>query len=204
MTTTAEDFWNHVQTDSLTILDIRPGHAYSQGHPPKAMAAPYVRTGWAPAVKRWADQQQASLALFSDNKILANAAVKALEEVGVSVSAVWNQGLEAWKSAGLPVVAVPDITVDNLAAKLADFTVIDVREPYEWRSGTIPGALKVPMNDLPGKMSTLDKSRPYALVCATGNRSQSAAAYLAEEGFQAYNVLGGMSLWLGARHPVER
>jgi rhodanese-related sulfurtransferase len=60
------------------------------------------------------------------------------------------------------------------------------------------------MGELMERVKELDPSQRYAVVCASGSRSQSAAAWLAEQGYQVANLVGGMSLWIGGGHPVER
>lgn len=191
---------NHV------VIDVRQGRAYTEGHIPGSLSAPYRQQGWAGPVSAWVKQQGDGLAvgIFADNGVVAKASQQALEAEGVAVSAVFDGGMSAWTGAGYAVVAVKSLTVDELAAHLADWTVIDVREPFELRSGMIPGALSIPLGSLEEQAKDLKRDNRYALVCASGNRSQSAAAFLAEQGFDVANVVGGMSLWLGGGHPVER
>ncbi|MDA8193841.1 MAG: rhodanese-like domain-containing protein [Thermaerobacter sp.] len=202
--TTVDEIARQVQSEQLTLLDTRPGHAYAKSHVPKSVSAPFSRGGWGKAVKRWLQGQDIALGILADNQMLADASVKALEDEGLAVQAVIAEGIGAWTSAGFDVVAIADISVDQLKNELQQWAVIDVREPYEWRSGVIPGAKLIPMNQLPDKIAELDKSTPYAVVCASGGRSQAAASFLADQGYKVGNVVGGMSLWLGARHPVEQ
>jgi rhodanese-related sulfurtransferase len=188
----------------LVLLDIRTPKAYTAGHVPTSMSAPYSRPGWGRAVRRWLDTQGTpAVALLADNQVVADAAQAELAAEGVRVADVLAGGPAAWQTAGLALVAVAEITADQLARSLDEWMVIDVREPYEWRSGIIPGALTIPLNQLPKHVDGLDRSRRYALACASGNRSQTAAAYLADQGFQVGNLTGGMALWLGGRHPVD-
>jgi rhodanese-related sulfurtransferase len=202
---TPEQLWQAVAQEMVIMLDVRPKPAYLQGHVPKAVAAPFARQGWGKAVKQWlALQPVATVVVFADNRVAADAAVQALAAEGQAVEAVFDQGIEAWRAAGLPVAAVYDLSVDELRRALAEWTVIDVREPYEWRSGVVPDALLIPLQELPEQLAHLDRQRRYAIICATGSRSQSAAAFLADQGYQVANVQGGMSRWLGAGHPVQR
>lgn len=71
-------------------------------------------------------------------------------------------------------------------------TVLDVREPMEWSRGTLPDAELIPLNDLPHRAGDLDDSKPVLLVCRSGNRSNMAARFLAQYGFRAANLSGGM------------
>jgi len=198
--------WNQVEEGAVVLLDLRPQGAYTDAHVPGAVSAPYSRMGWAQAVRRWLNSQPGGLkvALFGDNRVVVDAARKALEQLDVNVVASYDEGPARWQAAGLPLVRVPNLTADELVKNLQHWTVIDVREPYEWRSGVIPNALKIPLGELPNRVQELDPSQRYAIVCASGNRSQAAAAFLAERGFEVGNVAGGMSVWLGSGHPIER
>ena len=203
---TAVDLKNWSEQGDNVVIDLRQDHAYTKGHIPGALSAPFRQYGWAGPVSQWIKQQGAEIGigLFADNAVIATAAQKALANEGVAVATVFDEGISGWAEAGYPVIAVEDVTVDALALHLNDWTVIDVREPYELRSGIIPGAQSIPLANLEREAANLTLEGRYAIVCASGNRSQSAAAYLAEQGFQVANVVGGMSLWLGAGHPVER
>ena len=203
---TAEELKAWLDDSKMHVLiDLRLGRAYTTGHVPGALSAPYRQHGWAEMVADWAKHQNPSveLGLFGDNAVIIQAASDALQALGIAPAAAFDGGLGAWQGAGYPVVAVRDLTVDELASSLGEWTVIDVREPYELRSGVIPGAQSIPMGSLEQHAATLPKERQYAMVCASGSRSQSAAAYLAEQGYRVANVVGGMSLWLGAGHPTE-
>ncbi len=79
--------------------------------------------------------------------------------------------------------------------------IIDVREPYEYKAGHIPGAILIPVRELESHLDELDKEMEIFLVCRSGNRSRTAATLLAQNGFRrVYNVNGGMLSWEG---PVE-
>lgn len=203
---TAAELKTWSEQDNHIVIDVRQGRAYTEGHIPGALSAPYRQQGWAHPVAAWIKQQGGAyeVALFADNKVVLKAAGEALQQEGVPVSPGFDGGIDAWRKAGLPVVAVKSLTVDELASQLDQWTVIDVREPYELRSGIIPGAQSIPLGSLEQEVHQLSRDARYAIVCASGNRSQSAAAYLAEQGFQVANVVGGMSLWIGGGHPVDR
>lgn len=203
---TAAEFKAWSEKPQHVVIDIRQGRAYTEGHMPGALSAPYRQHGWASQVSAWAKQQGPSpvIGLFGDNAVVVKAATDALGAEGLSVAATFEGGMPQWTGAGYPVVAVKALTVDDLASHLEDWAVIDVREPYELRSGTVPGALPIPLGNLEQQVGQLSKDKRYAVVCASGNRSQSAAAYLAEQGFDVANVVGGMSLWIGGGHPVDR
>lgn len=69
--------------------------------------------------------------------------------------------------------------------------IIDVRTPGEYQSGHIPGSINIPLNELPGKLQQLDKSKPVITCCASGMRSGSAKSLLAANGFPDVHNGGG-------------
>lgn len=80
--------------------------------------------------------------------------------------------------------------------------VLDVREPWEYVSGHVPGAVPMPMNEIGARVGELPKDRLIHVVCASGNRSLVVTDALQRAGYQAVSVAGGTSGWRMAGHPV--
>jgi phage shock protein E len=100
---------------------------------------------------------------------------------------------------------VRSVSVHDLKAALeAGATIIDVREPYEYAEGHVPGAEPMPLMSVPQRVDQLPTDRPVYVVCAVGGRSAQAAAFLATRGVDAVNVDGGTGDWVAAGYPVER
>ena len=78
-----------------------------------------------------------------------------------------------------------------------DAIIIDVREPHEWQMGTLPGAKTIPLASLPAHLDELDRDTPILVVCATGARSTTAAAWLTAMGFHKPASLAGGLVALG-------
>lgn len=81
-----------------------------------------------------------------------------------------------------------------------EITVIDVRsaEEFDGPLGRIPGALNIPLGELPGGLgnSAARKGKPVVLVCRTDKRSAKTAEVLKAAGFDDVAVLrGGMEAW---------
>ncbi len=75
--------------------------------------------------------------------------------------------------------------------------IIDVREPYEWQIGHIPGARLVPLDTISQEIQRLDKKRTIVLYCKVGARSMHAARQLAEAGASdVRNLSGGIIRWI--------
>lgn len=93
-----------------------------------------------------------------------------------------------------------EITSKELEEKLKksdDLKVIDVREDDEVETGKIPGAKHIPLAQIPESLDELDEDERYYIVCRSGGRSERAAKYLLESGYDAVNVDGGMTDWTG-------
>jgi rhodanese-related sulfurtransferase len=78
-----------------------------------------------------------------------------------------------------------------------DAYIIDVREPHEWRSGHVEGAIHIPLQKLLAGDFELEKSKPCIVYCQHGVRSLTAAKYLASNGFKAMHLKNGISIWRG-------
>ena len=89
-----------------------------------------------------------------------------------------------------------EVDVKQLATALEHgATLVDVREANEYVDGHVPGAVLIPMGQLPSRVTELDLGAPVYVVCASGNRSAAMTAFLTRVGFTAYSVAGGTSDW---------
>mgnify|MGYP001627057081 CR=1 FL=1 len=82
--------------------------------------------------------------------------------------------------------------------------ILDVREPAEFKAGRIPGAVNIPIRDLPKRLGEIPKGKPIILYCGTGHRGAMALVYLRGQGYNVRNVLGGFKAWSEANLPVEK
>jgi rhodanese-related sulfurtransferase len=98
-----------------------------------------------------------------------------------------------------------EVSVSELAAALADGAcVVDVREPYEFVGGHVPGAVSVPMGTIPERRDELPRDRTLYLVCEVGARSMQVAHYLEQVGFDVRNVAGGTVAWIRAGFALDQ
>lgn len=82
---------------------------------------------------------------------------------------------------------------DYVAVVDADTQFIDVREPDEVAAGTLPGAVNVPLGELPHRLGGLDPAKRTVVLCRSGGRSTAAAELLTAAGFtDVVNLAGGM------------
>jgi phage shock protein E len=96
--------------------------------------------------------------------------------------------------------------VDRMAAAQLP-PLIDVRTPAEYRSGHIPGAINIPLQDFQRRFSELDgyRDREVVLYCETGARADYGGRWLKSQGFAELRFLDGhMGAWREAGLPTER
>jgi rhodanese-related sulfurtransferase len=105
---------------------------------------------------------------------------------------------------GKPVAAINAIELNDRLKNGKHPVVIDVRQPDEFRAGHIAGAKLIPLNKLSGRIKELPQNREIVCVCASGNRSSSAARMLVKAGLNAVNMRGGMISWRRADLPVKK
>ena len=91
------------------------------------------------------------------------------------------------------------------AAELVDAgaELIDVRRPYEFEGGRIPGARNLEMNELSAHADELPRDRPVLFYCRGGNRSAMAAEAFRQAGYDAHHLAGGLEAWAADGRPLE-
>ncbi|GGK56387.1 rhodanese-like domain-containing protein [Ornithinimicrobium pekingense] len=95
---------------------------------------------------------------------------------------------------------VPTVSVSELPD---DAVLVDVREPQEWAAGHAPGAVHIPMGDVPARLDELPVTDdPLPVVCRSGGRSERAVQWLVQQGFDVVNVAGGMRDWHRSGKPM--
>lgn len=78
---------------------------------------------------------------------------------------------------------------------------LDVRYPSEYRQGRLPDAVNVPLGEIRNAIGLLDREREYIVYCQSGRRSSAAAFLLAQRGYQAYWLMGGLPDKVAIRWP---
>lgn len=151
----------------------------------------------------------AQLVLMLDDPADYVRVVYMLARVGFDNVAGYLASLDEWEAKGYPVGSgdVQDIDPRELETRIANdaqLVVLDVREPWEFRSGHVPNAKLIPLGELQARVGELDPETPVAIICQSGNRSQTAAALLAQKGFKkVFNVREGTTGWKRRGLPLE-
>jgi len=87
-----------------------------------------------------------------------------------------------------------------------EYTLLDVRQNWEYEEFHIPGAQLIPLVELPDRLDEVSRSRPVIAYCAAGGRSMAASVLLEGQGYEDItNMVGGAMAWQGhvAFGPME-
>ena len=97
-------------------------------------------------------------------------------------------------------MAITQISPSSLQQQLQEnpqaYFLLDVREPFEYQIASMKNTVLIPMNQVPDRLSELDKEQAIVVICHHGMRSESVAYYLDQQGFgQVFNLTGGIDEW---------
>lgn len=96
------------------------------------------------------------------------------------------------------------ISVKDLAALGNDAAIVDVREDDEFAEVRVAGAKNIPLSRFVQSLGDVPAGGTVYVMCAAGGRSSQATAYLADQGYDAVNVDGGITEWQHEGLPVNR
>ncbi|MGA3350693.1 MAG: rhodanese-like domain-containing protein [Candidatus Sulfotelmatobacter sp.] len=93
-----------------------------------------------------------------------------------------------------------EITVEEVKTKIENwvvFTLLDVREPWEFETAHMEGVKLISMGDIPARAhQELDPEDHIVVVCHHGVRSMNVTAWLRQQGFEkAQSMRGGIDAW---------
>jgi rhodanese-related sulfurtransferase len=88
-------------------------------------------------------------------------------------------------------------SVSQLSESGTQFTLLDVREPWEFETARIEGAKLIPMGDVPSRVhQELNPEDHIVVYCHHGVRSLNVTAWLRQQGFEkAQSMAGGIDAW---------
>jgi glyoxylase-like metal-dependent hydrolase (beta-lactamase superfamily II)/rhodanese-related sulfurtransferase len=186
------------------VLDVRPNADFAAAHVPGSVniALSGQFASWAGAIMGL----NARPVLVADTPDQYAEARLRLARVGIEdPRGFLPGGIAAWKQTGFPVVAVQQITVQELSRKRSqNLQVLDVRREPEWHAGHIEGAEWFPLDNFKISAPELDPSVPVAVHCQGGYRSMIACSLLQRAGIEnVMNVSGGFDAWRQAGLPIE-
>ena len=189
----------------VAVVDVRPGEQFALAHVPGS-----INIALSGQFATWAG----TVLGLSSRPILIAETPEQVEEARVRLARVGIEdlsgylagGLEGWRAAGLPVARTPQLTVDELRARVAEreVRVLDVRRQAEWDAGHIAGAQLWALDKFKASLPAIEKESPVAVHCKSGYRSIVACSLLERAGYKnVINVTGGFDAWQQAGLPFE-
>jgi rhodanese-related sulfurtransferase len=120
----------------------------------------------------------------------------------------WEDDILAGMSESVDQIFDPEITPEAFARLRADAAseapvLLDVREPWEFQTASLPNSLLMPMGDVTSRAhAELDPDAHLVVLCHHGQRSLSVAMWLRGQGFErAQSLAGGIDGWSRAIDP---
>ncbi len=127
----------------------------------------------------------------------------AIRSVAESRLAEVGQVHREFQVEGAQSAELPRDELQRLIAR-NEVLLLDVRPAIEYRHGHLPGALSVPVDDLPAHLDELPRDRPIVAYCrgAYCLFADEAVALLRRHGFDAHRLEGGWPEWRAEGRPV--
>lgn len=179
------------------MIDIRSVTAFAGAHLPNALAIP---VSMIPAFAGWFLDEDSRLILIADDMAQAQEAAVHLGRIGFDqiLGTVTNMvGLAAKGRSfqSLPLVDAKTVS-QRLDQRPEEWVLLDVRAQDEVEAEPMGGAEHIYIGHLRERFRSLDVTRHYTLMCASGARATVAAGWLQAHGFTKLDIfLGSMGAW---------
>jgi hydroxyacylglutathione hydrolase len=191
-----------MQGAGVVVVDGRPRDRFAAGHIPGSLNVELDETfatyvGW---LVPWGRP----LLLVLDDDQDGREATLQLARIGWDAVRGRVRGVDGWEAAGRPLGRFERATPGELRTVLdgpaaGRPVVLDVRQPAEWATGTIPGSVLRFVSDLANPRTWLPVDRDVWTICASGYRAAMAASLLAAEGYRVVAVDLGVEDVLAGR-----
>lgn len=97
----------------------------------------------------------------------------------------------------------PQEYASNFVETDSPHLLIDVRTPAEFATGSIEGAVNIPVDSITQHLDQIPDDQPVVLYCRSGNRSMQAARKLESRGYSQLYDLGGVGAWQSAGYALQ-
>ena len=194
-----------VLSGGATVVDTRPAKSFATAHIPGTINIPFNKSfvNWSGALI----DPARDIIVIAESSVNANEITRELSKIGLGRVRGWLAAavIDRWKASGSALETIAQVSVREVHDNPnTGTTIIDVRAPYEWAEGHIPGAIHIPLAELPEKAAELAAAgKPVAVHCKGGGRSSIAASILRAKGVASVsNISEGFDGWKAAEFPV--
>lgn len=189
-----------LQAEGAVIVDTRPAMQFAVAHVPGSLhiALTGQYASWAARILGL-DRQ---LIISGEDPEHVRESQLRLARVGVeNVAGYLADGIGGWIKGGFELAYIPQITAQKFLelqqAEPGNIAVIDVREPGEFETGSIPGAISIPLGQLAQRVAEIDSGKLTVVHCKGGYRSSIASSILRRAGLEDIaNLTGGYDAWV--------
>jgi len=175
----------HKRVQGAMLVDVRTDLQFDDAHVPGAICIPMLNAGFGSKLAWLADREQEIVFVGRDDEDARRAAGLAVAVGLRKLGGFLHGGMTAWRQEKRHAERLERLPVDELPARLErdpELQVLDVRERSEWDAGHLPGSVHVPYHDIHSFPKGLDRERPVAVVCASGQRAAVAASLVRRHG----------------------
>ena len=177
------------------LIDLRDAATVAQGHIKGAVGIPNAALGASKSM--FPTRKMAPIIVYGPG---SEHAAKTIHSWGYKKVQVLPMDFAAWQSAGNPVatgaaqtkivykpkpkLGTISIAEFNKAAhgQSENMVLVDVRNPDEFKTGTISGSLNIPADLIGQRVAELPADKEVVLFCNTGARAEMAHTLLAQAG----------------------
>ncbi|MBN1244864.1 MBL fold metallo-hydrolase [Candidatus Bathyarchaeota archaeon] len=199
------EFEQEMRQPDTVVVDTRMPYAFAGAFIPGALS---IWLGGTSAHPGWILDYNQKIVFVHERKSDMNTVAAHFWRLGFdNLLGFLCPGIGEWHDTGKPISHVGTLSASELKERLEEnlLSVVDVREPREWKEGYIEGAERIFFGHLAGKAGSLPGDKPVAVICSVGQRASIAASILKKEGFhEVYNVLGGMTAWTNLGYPTVK
>lgn len=180
--------------NNVQLVDLRSPEAFAGAFIPGSLAIPVEMV---PAYAGYFLDYQRDIILIPESVQQVETAVINFIRLGFDcVTGYLKGGLHSWEISGYHYDRIGAVHAGDIDSRLKqgdDFTLLDVRQIDEYKTGRLAGATHIFLGELPNRIDEIERDKPIVTFCGSGKRAIIAASLLKLHGFdKVEDSLGSM------------
>jgi hydroxyacylglutathione hydrolase len=164
------------------LVDVRTDQQFDDAHIPGAICNPMLHAGFGSKLAWLADREQEVVFIGRDDED-GRCAGQLAVAVGIrKLGGYLHGGMTSWRQEKRQARRIERMPIERLAASIkapgGELQILDVRERSEWEDGHVPSSVFEAWHDITAVPAGLDRAKPIAVVCASGQRAATAASLI--------------------------